>query len=63
MTKICKNICINMWATKHNKQTQISKNQIRKLNVVEYTYILITQKEAGVALKVHAKCCKMILLV
>lgn len=42
MTKICKNICINMWATKHNKQTQISKNQIRKLNVVEYTYILIT---------------------
>lgn len=31
-----------MWATKHNKQTRISKNQIRKLNVVEYTYILIT---------------------
>lgn len=46
MTRICK-ICINLWATKHNKQTQISKNQLRKLNVVEYTYVLITEGSWG----------------
>lgn len=45
-----------MWATKHNKKTQISRNQIRKQNVVEYTYILITEKEARVAVQVHAMC-------
>lgn len=55
MTKVCK-ISALICGLLSIIKTQISRNQIRKQNVVEYTYILITEKEARVALQVHAKC-------